>query len=66
MDDNVSQIPSEPHHFIKHFFGEKYVVLSIVNGETMYAIGAVDSIELAYLSRILDIISQDKIKGGLE
>ena len=63
--DEIPQLNIEPHHFLKKFFGEKYVVLSILpEGATQYAIGALNSVEIAYLSKILDIIAQDKIKGS--
>jgi hypothetical protein len=62
--EQIPQLQIEPHYFLRNFFGEKYVVLSIMpDGQTQYCVGALNSVELAYLVKILDIISQDKITG---
>lgn len=64
--DNVYNLPPDPTHFLKYYFGEKYVVLSITDHATQYAIGSLSSVEVAYLVKILDIIATDKITGGLD
>lgn len=63
--DNVSNLPLDPHDMLKFYFGEKYVVLSLTDHATQYAVGEVNAVELAYLSRILEIISSDKITGRI-
>lgn len=49
---------------LKHYFGEKYVVLAITDHATTYAVGSVNSVEIAYLAKILDIIATDKVTGS--
>ena len=56
-------LPQDPTAFLKHYFGDKFIVLSIKNNVTQYAIGDLDSVELAFLSKVVDVISAEKIKG---
>lgn len=64
--DNVSNLSPDPTNLLKHYFGEKYVVLSITDHATQFAIGSLSSVEIAYLGKVLDIIATDQITGGLD
>jgi len=64
--DNLTNLPADPTTMLKHYFGEKYIVLSIQDHATQYAIGSLSSIEIAYLGKILDIVATDHITGATE
>lgn len=61
-----SNLGTDPSNFLKHYYGEKYIILSIQDHVTQYSMGNLDSVELAYLSKILELISLKEIQGSLE
>lgn len=63
---NISQLKVEPHHFLKDYFGDKYLALSINEGVVQYIIGDLDPAELSYLRTVLELIIQERITRGGE
>jgi hypothetical protein len=64
--DNVETLQTSPHHFLKHFLGEKYIAIGYDEGSTRIITGDISTMELAYMVSILEIFSQDQIRQSGE
>lgn len=64
--ENVETLQTNPHHFLKHFLGEKYIAIGYDEGSTRIITGDISTMELAYLVSILEIFSQDQIRHSGE
>jgi hypothetical protein len=60
--DNVTNLETNPHHFLKHFLGEKYIAIGYDEGSSRIITGDLTTMELAYLVSILSMFSEDQIR----
>jgi hypothetical protein len=60
--ENVSQLQTSPHHFLKHFLGDKYIAIGYDEGSSRIITGDLTTMELAYLVSILQMFCEDQIR----
>jgi len=65
--ENLSILPVNPYAHLKHFFGDKFVMLCMKpDGEVGYVIGLdVEVEDMAYISKMIQLISDDFIKNSM-
>jgi hypothetical protein len=51
---------------LRYYFGDKFLVISINEMVTQYRMGDLSPVELSYLSKIVDVIADEHIKGSIK
>lgn len=65
--DNIIKIPVDPYFHLKHFFGEKFLIVAIKSdGTASCIIGEETSVEdMAFLSKLTQLISDEFLKDNM-